>query len=145
MRKITIGGIAILLLFCPMLAWAEEPQNSVTIPPPPPPQYTIKIVSPAPEETYQNDAQSITVTVAITPDLEPEDTVVLLVDGAEVTEPQHSTSINLPWLERGSHTVQAKIIQPKGNGALSDVVTFYQQRVSLLLPPTTTLPLKSPK
>lgn len=97
-------------------------------------QYSIHIVSPAPEETFQNDAQSITLTVAITPDLEAEDTVIAYVDGSPVGDPIHSTSIALPWLERGSHTLQAKIIQPKGAGAESETITIYQQRKSKLLP-----------
>jgi hypothetical protein len=98
------------------------------------PQYTIKITSPKPDETFQNSAQSITITVAITPELETDDKVVVFVDGNAVGDPIHSTSITLPWLERGSHTLQAKIIQPKGRGAATDVITIFQQRTSKLLP-----------
>lgn len=98
------------------------------------PQYSIKITSPQPDETFQNEAQSITVTVAITPELEPEDKVVIYVDGSPAGEPIHSTNIDLPWLERGSHTLQAKIIQPKGHGAETSTIIIFQQRVSKLLP-----------
>jgi hypothetical protein len=98
------------------------------------PQYAIKIISPTPDETFQNSAQSITVTVSVSPELEPEDTVVALVDGNAVGEPIHSTDIALPWLARGSHTLQVKIIQPKGRGASTDVITIFQQRTSKLLP-----------
>ena len=102
--------------------------------PKPIPQYTIKIISPKPDETFQNSAQSITITVTVTPELEPEDKIIAFVDGNAVGEPIHSTSIALPWLERGSHTLQAKIIQPKGRGAATDVITIFQQRTSKLLP-----------
>lgn len=103
--------------------------------PKPIPQYAIKIISPTPDETFQNSAQSITVTVSVSPELEPEDTVAALVDGNAVGEPIHSTDIALPWLARGSHTLQVKIIQPKGRGASTDVITIFQQRTSKLLPP----------
>jgi len=107
--------------------------ETITVPKPIP-QYTIKITSPQPEETFQNEAQSITVTVAITPELEPDDKVVIYVDGNPAGEPIHSTSISIPWLERGEHTLQAKIIQPKGRGATTDTITIFQQRTSKLLP-----------
>ncbi|HEV2523860.1 MAG TPA: hypothetical protein VGU44_01850 [Gammaproteobacteria bacterium] len=103
--------------------------------PKPIPQYVIKITSPQPEETFQNSAQSITITVVVTPELDPEDKVVALVDGIAVGEPIHSTDIALPWLARGSHTLQVKVIQPKGRGAATDVITIFQQRTSKLLPP----------
>lgn len=102
--------------------------------PKPIPNYTIKITSPEPEETFQNSAQNITVAVEVTPALEKEDSVVVLVDGEQSGDPQQDTAITLPWLERGSHTLQAKVIQPNGPGATSDIITFYQQRTSVLLP-----------
>lgn len=113
----------------------QTPATPTTAPTPKPiPQYSIKLISPKPDETFQNEAQSITITVAVTPELEPEDKVVAYVDGSVVGEPIHSTSIALPWLERGSHTLQAKIIQPKGRGAETDTITIFQQRKSKLLP-----------
>ncbi len=98
-----------------------------------PPVYTINITDPTDQETFQNDAQSITVTVSVTPDLAPNDNVVILVDGSESGDPQHATSIALPYLERGPHTLQAKVIQPDGQGATSSAITIYQQRTSKLL------------
>jgi hypothetical protein len=107
--------------------------STITIPVPIP-QYSIKIVSPKPDETFQNEAQSITVTVEITPKLETEDRVVVYVDDSPAGAPVHSTDVLLPWLERGSHTLQAKLIQTNGPGASTDTITIFQQRVSKLLP-----------
>lgn len=98
------------------------------------PHYAIKIISPKPNETFQNSAQSITMTVAVTPELEPEDKIIVFVDGNPVGEPTYSTSLDLPWLARGSHTLHAKIIQPKGRGAETETITIFQQRKSKLLP-----------
>ncbi len=102
--------------------------------PKPIPNYKIEIVSPKPEETFQSSTQSITMTVTVTPKLESEDKVIALVDGNLVGESIHSTTIDLPWLARGSHTLQAKIIQPKGRGAETETITIFQQRKSKLLP-----------
>jgi len=101
--------------------------------PKPIPQYAIKIISPQSEETFQNSTQSITISVVVTPELDPEDKVVALVDGNVVGEPSHSTDITLPWLARGSHTLQVKVIQPKGRGAATNVITVFQQRTSKLI------------
>jgi len=98
------------------------------------PNYTIEITSPAPEQTFQNEADPTTVTLSIKPELEQDDTVEVLLDGSAVGEPSHSSSVTLPRLERGSHTLQAKIIQPKGKGAISDTITIYQQHPSKLMP-----------
>ncbi|HXH54992.1 MAG TPA: hypothetical protein VNK03_04535 [Gammaproteobacteria bacterium] len=138
--KKTLLSFSLLVIFGLFynVALADDkimPTTPSTIAAPKPiPQYTIKITSPKPDETFQNSAQSITITVAVTPELKPEDKVVAFVDGNAVDEPIHSTSIALPWLERGSHTLQAKIIQPKGRGAATDVITIFQQRTSKLLP-----------
>lgn len=137
MKKILMAlGLIITTGFFYTIAMAADVQTTTeTIAAPKPiPQYSIKITSPKPDETFQNEAQSITVTVAVTPELEPEDKVVAYVDGSTVGEPIHSTSIALPWLERGSHTLQAKIIQPKGRGAETETITIFQQRTSKLLP-----------
>jgi hypothetical protein len=78
--------------------------------------------------------QDFSVSLSIQPDLDKEDSVVILVDGNQVGDPVNVASITVPRLERGSHTLQAKIIQPKGNGASSDTITIYQQRSSAKLP-----------
>jgi hypothetical protein len=98
------------------------------------PQYTISITKPQSDETLQNDTQELTVDVSITPELEKEDTVAIYVDGIQNGEAINNTSITIPPLERGSHTLQAKITQPKGKGAESNVITIFQHRHSKLLP-----------
>lgn len=98
------------------------------------PKYSIQIVSPQPGETFQNSTQELPVTVQVSPPLKADDTIVILVDGQQVTEPSKETTISTPWLPRGEHTVQAKVIQKEGPGAESQAVTFFQQRSSSQLP-----------
>ncbi len=133
-----VGLLLIVQCFIGQVALADNAPtltDTKNAPPKPIPQYTIKIASPAPEQTFQNEAQSINVSVNVTPALEQEDLIALYVDGTASGDPGSSATITTPWLERGSHTLQAKIIQPKGKGAESEVITIYQQRTSKLLPP----------
>lgn len=120
---------------------AMEPQTTKTPMPTiesveekPIPQYTISIISPKSEETFQNSTQAFTVTVSVSPALEPEDTVAVEVDGSPAGAAVHGNDITIPPLERGDHTIIARVIQPKGKGAESAPVTFFQQRTSKLLP-----------
>ncbi len=136
MKKIHVGLLLLSLCFPIQSTFAEE-TNIVhtdvvkkTIP-----EYTIQIATPTSEQTFQNEAQSIAVTVNVVPKLEDGDSIILYVDGKECGEPTATTTLTTPWLERGSHTLQAKIIQPKGKGAESELITIYQQRTSKLLPP----------
>lgn len=125
-KFITQSLLITLCFFLSGLAFAETPA--------PPIQYKITIVSPQPEETFQNSTQTLPITVQVTPALKKGDLIVILVDGLEVADPSPSTSVEVPWLPRGSHTVQAKVIQKNGKGAVSDLVTFFQQRTSQKLP-----------
>ena len=72
--------------------------------------------------------------VSVTPDLEAEDTVTLYVDGNASGDPAHGTSITAPGLDRGAHTLQAKITQANGAGAESQTITVYQQSHGLTSP-----------
>lgn len=109
--------------------------NPIVVPKSKPiPQYTISFISPTSEETFQSSTMEMTVVVDVKPPLEKEDTVAIFVDGSQSGEAVNSTTITIPPLERGSHTLQAKIFQPKGKGAESETITIYQQRHSRLLP-----------
>ena len=123
--------ILLAYFLVPTTLWAANAQTSDQSKAAP--QYTIEIASPLNGETFQNSTDTITVSVTITPALEEEDNVAIVVDGAQ-SAPAHSTSVSIPRLERGSHTLQAKVIQPKGSGASSALITVYQQRTSKLLP-----------
>lgn len=114
----------------------NPPKSSVTEIPVPAPivHYTIQITDPTSEQTFQSVTDSIPVTVIVSPDLKPDDQIILIVDGV-AGEPTNTTSINLPRLNRGSHTIQAKIIQKNGPGAESQIITIYQQRASAILRP----------
>lgn len=92
-----------------------------------PPSYMIAIRVPADQDTLTTTADSLNVSVMVTPDLEADDTITLYIDGTASGDPVHGTQLNAPALARGSHTLQAKITQKNGAGAESPTITVYQQ------------------
>lgn len=117
--------LMLLLLTYAGLGFADKAKEPV--------HYTIKIVSPTSGETFQNSNQESQVSVAVTPALLEGDQLVISADGDVVGGPTNATTVTIPWLPRGSHTLQAKVIQKDGPGAESEPVTFFQQRTSAIL------------
>jgi len=97
--------------------------------------YIVKITEPSDQQTFRNDAESIAVNVFVTPSLQKNDKVVILIDGQPNGDPTETTQFSLPTLERGSHTLQARVISSNGNTTDSDAITIFQQRHSALLGP----------
>jgi hypothetical protein len=97
--------------------------------------YVIDITDPAPNQTFHDDAESITVSVSVKPALQANDKIVILVDGQPNGDPTNATSFSLPTLERGSHTLQAEIVSADGGTTDSDEITIFQQKHSVLLGP----------
>jgi hypothetical protein len=97
--------------------------------------YTVNITDPSDQQTFQNDAESIAVSVSVTPLLQKADMMVILIDGQQYEDPEHTSQFSLPALERGSHTLQARVITNHGNITDSEPITIFQQRHSALLGP----------
>ena len=121
-------------------ATTEMTSTTTVQPPKVPPNYMIAISVPADQDTLTTTADSLNVSVTITPDLESDDTVTLYVDGTASGDPVHGTHVSAPALARGSHTLQAKITQKNGAGAESPTITVYQQGHGVTSP----IPLSAP-
>ena len=126
MKKFSILMLLLINTLCSHGVIADDTDTEAT--------YSIKIVSPKEGDTTHNE-EPLTISVSVTPGLEPDDTVDFLVDGESAGEPEHTTSISLPPLERGEHTLQAKLIGANGVKAESEIITLYQQKHSILLGP----------
>ena len=105
------------------------------------PEYTIVISNPADQQTITTAADTVDVSVTVTPDLAEKDTVTIHVDGTQALEPIHATTLTIPRLDPGTHTLQAKVIQPDGKGAESATITVFQQRISGILLPKNPAPM----
>lgn len=86
---------------------------------------SISITSPQPEQIIRAESGPVRVSVAVKPKLHPKDSVVIKLDGAESTR-GHSTNLTLGQIYRGTHTVEASVVNENGTTVLnSSPVTFH--------------------
>jgi hypothetical protein len=116
--------------------------------PPPkeaPPRYsTVAISHPGNDESIRQNSGDITVQVAVNPGLKPGDVISLLMDGKEVASGP-ATSVTLKNVDRGSHTLQARVVGSDGSTWLSsESVTFHLLRHTVLQPKPPPGPLNPP-
>jgi hypothetical protein len=88
----------------------------------------IKISSPADQETLWN-TDSVTVTVAIEPNLQPGDSVTITLDGNK--QIVAGSSATFGGLDRGQHTITASV-----GGVNASPITFFLQKTSIQKPPS---------
>jgi hypothetical protein len=99
-----------------------------------PAQGTIAIVAPAPEETVHSNEGKVTVSVGVPRGVAPGNQVVILLDGQPVARGP-ATSFPLAGIERGTHTLQAQVVDGKGSTLVaSQPVTFHMWQASQLFP-----------
>ncbi len=92
--------------------------------------YQISIVQPQNHETFSTAIDTIDVKLALTPALQPNDQVRILLNDQQYGQLYSSPDIQLRQLSRGAYQLQAQVIggldqSVKGK---SDAITFYQQR-----------------
>ena len=86
----------------------------------------LEILSPHNEETIWNNSGEVSITLRISPNITPPDILQLLIDGKVMGSSKESTAFVLGGLDRGTHLVQAQIInQHKKIVKVSPVVVFY--------------------
>lgn len=73
---------------------------------------SLKLTSPINEQTFQNQ-RDLPVTLELDPKLQPGDMVQLVVDGTPFGKPVASLSLNVYNLDRGKHTLAARVISNK--------------------------------
>jgi len=92
---------------------------------------SIHIVSPQNETTFSTPPSTVFVSVDIKPALQPNHRIVFLKDGLPVSAPSLATSVSVADLYRGSHTLQAQIVDAAGKRVISSkVTTIYVQQPS---------------
>lgn len=93
----------------------------------------LAIVSPAQNDTVRSAQGTVTVQLEIEPDLGEDHAILFVLDGQRVEPPAKGTSFTLNELDRGSHTLQASVIDAAQRVLLSsDTVIFTLRRPSLL-------------
>ncbi len=99
---------------------------------------TIRLLSPLDQQTLRDNEGIINVSVATTQQLDKDHSTQLLLDGTRYGQPQTQLNWRLSNVDRGSHTLQAQVLNNGKVIASSEVITVYLHRASLLQrkPPT---------
>ena len=109
-----------------------ESRNQATEPAGPFRYESIEVVSPAAEETLWNIEGVLTVSVAVSPALQPGHQVRVYFDGEERTT-TGSTSVQINEVWRGVHNVQAEVIDDTGQLMIrSQPNRFYVQQNTII-------------
>ncbi|OUS71539.1 DUF4124 domain-containing protein [Pseudoalteromonas sp. A601] len=95
--------------------------------------FKIVVASPAHEETVRENTGSVYVTSRISPRFENGFTIQLFVDGVAYAEPSNTSTFALRNVDRGEHSLQVKLFDPKGNVlSASPKSVFFMHRQSSL-------------
>jgi hypothetical protein len=97
----------------------------------------MRIVSPAQDITIHDNAGKVDVDVNLTPALKTDEghSITLVMDGTEVVTQSVSLKFILQNVDRGSHTLEAKVVDGEGVDVISTpVITFHLQRAIVKRP-----------
>lgn len=97
----------------------------------------IEVQAPANDETIWDNTGNVAVRITLAPALQVAlgHKVVVSVDGERISEPEPTTVFQLSNLDRGTHTVQATVVDGDGRDlAVAKPVTFHLKKHSALLP-----------
>lgn len=91
------------------------------------------LVRPAAGATIHSNLDQVEVELKVEPALKPGDRIRVILDGSPLPEMQTTTRFTLNRVYRGSHTLQAAIVDSQGNTlTATDTVTFYLWHASRL-------------
>jgi hypothetical protein len=97
--------------------------------------YQVSIMTPQDDATVRENTGRVVVSLQVVPSLEEDSnyTLQLLLDGQPVGRASTRLKYTLTDVDRGTHTLQAKLLNPLGTSvAQSEVITFYMRRMSIL-------------
>ncbi|MEE8261249.1 MAG: DUF4124 domain-containing protein [Gammaproteobacteria bacterium] len=91
----------------------------------------VAVMSPQNDEPVRENAGNVTVSVTLEPGLQTKlgHKLALFVDGAQISEPGTATQFQLNNMDRGTHTLEAKVVGPDSKVIKnSSPVTFHMLR-----------------
>lgn len=100
-----------------------------------PGEYAIVIQSPAAEQTYQRTPEPVPVAVSVSPGLAAGHRLEMALDGAAPVA--ELTQLVPDAMDRGSHTLQVRVVDAAGKELKAAAVTFHIQQRSLMSPNAT--------
>ncbi|QBQ53319.1 DUF4124 domain-containing protein [Nitrosococcus wardiae] len=99
------------------------------------PSYRVSIVTPENDATVRENTGRVEVALQVSPPLDADSnyTLQFLLDGQPVGQTSTSLTYTLTNVDRGTHTLQAKLLAPSGVSiAQSETITFHMRRISIL-------------
>lgn len=103
----------------------------------------LRVASPGPDETVRNTTGEVNIELDLEPGLQGDDRIALYLDGTRLSPTGTGVFITLNNIDRGTHTVQARVVSPDGDTRIaSDPVTFHLHRSENL--PREQAPTKAP-
>jgi hypothetical protein len=105
-------------------------------------QYSSCTLRPSDDTSFQNP-ESVTVSLSTSPPVRSTDVINLTMDGARLGGGEPSVLVEQP--ERGSHTVNAQVLDSSGQAMCSASITFHVQRPSLNSPQRQPTPTPRPR
>ena len=95
---------------------------------------TLIIQSPSQDQVFRNNAGQVAVAVAITPALQGNHQIQILLDGSIATEPQSGNQFSVSELPRGAHSISAQVIDTADGSILisSPAIQFHIKSHSVL-------------
>lgn len=118
----------------PPLTLSPEPDTSDADNEAPATSYDLRIIAPSGDESIWSNNGDLTVSMIVEPALDAEQghKILLQLDGEAVSEPRASTTFQLNNLNRGTHTLDAMVVDDNGNTfASSPVISFQLHRTSI--------------
>jgi len=97
----------------------------------------IEILAPAQDDTIHDNSGNLAVAVKVEPPIEPKDgtSIRILLDGKPAARDSSSVSIALTGVERGQHSLQALLVNRKGQTlSVSETVDFTMWQASVNSP-----------
>lgn len=98
---------------------------------------TFKILQPQNNATLRENTGNVSVSLELTPNLNTTagHRVSIVVDGKVVTKGTTALTVQLPNIDRGSHTLKARVIDKNNKTVItSNTVTFHMKRQSVPRP-----------
>lgn len=107
---------------------------------------TVELLAPTPEQVFNTGSNSVTATAGVSPGLPAGARLVFLVDGQAHTAAEGQLSAELTGLSRGSHSLQAVVMDAANNiQGQSGLINFHMHQPSNLQPGFDPTPGSAPR
>jgi FlaG/FlaF family flagellin (archaellin) len=94
---------------------------------------SLEIVQPENDATVRSNEGTVSVSLSLSPTLVEGHSVKITIDGKELPGEVRSTQFTLNNLNRGSHTLETRIVDASGNVVIrSNRVNFFLRQASIL-------------